>query len=480
MNVSLSSFSRYVTPFAPRSGIDPFQSSTSEAHLSRSSQRSPSLTSIGGAAARPASRCRLPRDAIPRIGEAPPSELPGPCPSTTIFFGWVVMRVKFRIQRSNRDRVSFFFNPEDELVRIQHRSGSSSYIKSNEAYVSRFSTSRTEQYEISLAGAACLDDLRQQTGPLPINWVVAFSRNPGGEAEIELLKQTGDDDGWQSDLISSDWCSIHAAAWDKELPDLRSSMSALSTLLMKARNVLHELHAQSYNLLQLQIAEILRLNANTPPIGSPITIRATKTAILETFFIYIETLINLVGTVASAINDRLDGAPSTEGRSLSPSDTALLKRSKRTALEDKLKWYPTILSRLLGNDSRLDTSNDHWRLFRKARSLRNSITHVRLDQSPAQMPLAVDEVRPAVLITDRDLYDCACTVYWMNQYFSSLINSIETPDRSPGWKLNDNIAFRTLFLQLGRIAGISETAILKSYSDWGTSGMFANLPFASR
>jgi hypothetical protein len=179
--------------------------------------------------------------------------------------------------------------------------------------------------------------------------------------------------------------------------------------------------------------------------GSPISVRALKTSIILLQFSALETIANFLSGLAIRINSGIPGAPDVntpltqveidflkEERTYLDTGTGALKLSGSVFVStlDKLAMAPLLLGRLHDQNYRLDKGGNGWRSIQRLKEIRDQLTHFKLDgtlmEGDESISLDLDNVKPAVTIKNRDIFNGGEAMKWYIQQVIDLLSSMYT------------------------------------------------------
>ncbi|MDZ4064259.1 MAG: hypothetical protein U1E22_06265, partial [Coriobacteriia bacterium] len=172
-----------------------------------------------------------------------------------------------------------------------------------------------------------------------------------------------------------------------------------------------------------------------------VTVRALKTAILALLTGLLETVVNLIASLAVQVSEggTVSLVPAqrlsqVELDFLFGQETVLDLQTAETevrtprfaALANKLTVAPVLLARVQGVGFRLDKSTAGWRRFQKFKALRNSLTHPRVvadGHADSWWEYHLDDTRmsPGVRVSTVDLVDAAASIVWYLDEVSHLL-----------------------------------------------------------
>jgi hypothetical protein len=301
---------------------------------------------------------------------------------------------------------------------IIHRTGETKYIRTNGVYDEVFIEHKVNEYKISL------DDITHLLENKELPFIVEAFFNNESELCMRLLKHYGADDKNRFEVIFPDWNDISTDCMDNELLNLNSSLSKYDQLIFQWRDHLGEILCQCYNLCNYLNTEYSRINADTPPFGSPISIRSLKTSIIQNFVLYIEVIANFLVEVTISIDKEISGCRTPLHHLEVPEIEKITESRKYLRLEDKLEITMGMLAHLFNENYQLNKSSHMWSKFKNMKQKRDALTHTRIKSESTSNALSIDTVIPELKILDYDLVEGVEVISWFNAQVDGLFNSL--------------------------------------------------------
>jgi len=218
--------------------------------------------------------------------------------------------------------------------------------------------------------------------------------------------------------------------------------------------------------------------------GSPISVRAIKTSIILLEVNALETVSNFLAELALKTNEAIVGAPDVqqtltqievdflaEQRTYIDVQTGALKIRESVFVPtlDKLSIIPLLLGKLHNQSFRLDKSGKGWQKIQKLKEIRDGLSHFRTDFSvPATddaFSLDLDNVKPAIVIKNIDLFEGIEATRWYIAQLISLLRQIDMEDYRGLTRqfLMLDVVYWMVLLNLYKICGIAENTFYRDY-----------------
>lgn len=321
-------------------------------------------------------------------------------------------------QRSDTSRILYYFYPSQNSIVVIHRTGETKHIRTNGVYDEVFIEHKVDEYQL------LLDDITHFTAKQEFQFIVEAYFNNESELCMRLLKHYGANDKNRFGVIFPDWNDINSDCKDYELITLNSTLSKYDQLLYQWRDHLAEILCQLYNLCNYLNTEYRRINADTPPFGSPISIRSLKTSIIQNLILYIEVIANFLVELTISVNKEIPGCRTPSHHLEITEIEKITEKRKYLRLEDKLEAAMGMLAHLFEKEYRLNKGNHMWAKFKNLKKKRDALTHIRIKSDNPSNPLSIDTVIPELKILDSDLMEGIEIVSWFNSQIDELFDFI--------------------------------------------------------
>ena len=248
--------------------------------------------------------------------------------------------------------------------------------------------------------------------------------------------------------------------------------------------LLMDLFAQIINLIvtlnkEVQSIQETKDNENAHG-GSPISVRALKTAIIFLEFNALETLANFFAEVTLQTNLQTTDTASTsknlsqveidflsEQRTSLDVKTGNLKVSKSAFVPtlDKISIVPLELFKLHGIEFKINKGDQGWQKLLKLKEQRDRLTHPRIDLSllnpDEEYNLDLNNIKPAVIIESQDIFDGSEAIYW---YINQLKPHLYAIEKKKFYALQTlEVMCLLMMMNLRESCGISESEFGKKY-----------------
>lgn len=365
------------------------------------------------------------------------------------------MKFIYSPQRSSNSRTEYFFDTENQKITVIYKLGKEVTERINGVYIDRFSIQEEQQFEINLNSIE--DDIKKT----PIAFITEYFFDEESKVNLKLLKQYGTDENNDFVISFPDWNTVPFNAHDYEIKKT-TIFSEFEKLIHIWRNQLNEILCQTYNLCIYIDEEYKKINNNTPPFGSPISIRSFKSSVLQNAILYIEATANFLVSIAVAINSETNGAPLKKEKLCDCEIDKLLERKKYIRLEDKLIFSAEKISFLLGINIAINKDDNHWSTFKRLKKTRDSLTHVKIENHTGYINPSLDSMLSSKIILDKDLFEAAGVIYWLNTFIDELFSSIPISDRYHNGSFNTHATILLLKVT-SSINSIPIKTILKKY-----------------
>lgn len=359
---------------------------------------------------------------------------------------------KFSPQNSDHSRTYYNFDLENRILSIQYQNGESVVVKESGLYVNKFIQVKETTYTIAFS------DIVNQKVPKDITGFITDIRvQDEDEIWIELLKQYGADKSSDEVFRYSDWYELTESTWDYQIEDLQTILTNYEILIIKWEEFLSEINSQMNNLTIDLKNEITRLNIKKPsaenPVGSPITIRALKNAILSLQFNYLETMCNYIADIIINLHENIDGSTGFQERLINKKLNLVREvddnsNRRYTPITDKLKKYPKYLASMFKNEFEIDTQGNDWQNLLSFKDKRDSLTHTRITAEDRFINLSVDTTRPDIQISDGDLLNNMKVIEWYKTQIQGLFRLINLKGNVRYENGLEDMTFRMVYHQL--------------------------------
>ena len=329
------------------------------------------------------------------------------------------MKFLYVPKRSFNTRTSFFFDLERRKISISVKNGHEVYERKNGEYLCGFRVEGENDYEIDL------DSIEESTKTLP-QGIVEFAPidSEPEQLSVKILKKYGPENESNPVVEFPDWNDISRSAFDKELA-VATKLSDFDVLIHTWKDQLTEIILQTLNLLIYLNDEYSRINSQTPPLASPISIRSFKTSVLTNSILYIECASNFLLNVADQINDSCDGSPKKIASLEDEEIKFIREQSGFLRLEQKLPVATEKLNKLIGAKLTVEKSNHSWGKFKSIKTKRDSITHTKIKAYRDHIDTSIDYMISSVKITDGSLLDCIEVIIWVNKLLDKTFDTLK-------------------------------------------------------
>ncbi|WP_447043014.1 hypothetical protein [Vreelandella sp. H-I2] len=231
-----------------------------------------------------------------------------------------------------------------------------------------------------------------------------------------------------------------------------TSLNEFEELIHTWRKQLSEILTQTYNLCFYLNNEYLAVNNDSPPLGSPISIRSFKASILSNAILYIESIANFYISIAIGINSSCPGAPQKKNHLTDKELDKLLEINNFLSLEKKLNFSIAKINKLTGSNVDL-TKDCRWDDFLGIKEKRNLLTHAKIKNHKEHINTSLDNMISSVKVTDMDLMKCIETMIWINRFTDVLFDEISIKKDFHNFSFNSH----DVFLLLRLVSIINET-----------------------
>lgn len=366
------------------------------------------------------------------------------------------MYFSYSPQRSTNTRIGYQFEPSKQRIIVTHRLGKEITERTEGNYEVRFNEDSRDEYFLDLSSTEI--DINALPGCLLVERKII-----DGTLYVKLLKPYGPEEEHDLTTKFPDWNKIDDDANEYSIRRT-TSLNDFQQFTLIWMEQISEIKCQTYNLLHHLNEEYKKLNSDTPPFPSPISIRSLKTSVLNNSILYIEAIANFLSSIAVNINNGINGSP-IKNITLEQEELDKLTESngKYIRLEDKLVFSADCISRLTGEKIEVNKGNHNWGIFKDLKKRRDSLTHIKILSENNHNAPTLDYMVASIQITDGDLASSMELLCWFNNILNDIANLIGS-ERFPNFHtFNDHITVSLVNLACS-IADTSSRTILRKYN----------------